>query len=256
MRDLLTRRSVLSVAIGAGAAGRLLAFSSDFWNKKDPSEWNHEEIEQLTNKSPWAKDVSASAPVQQGYGQQGGGGYPAGGGYPGGGYPGGGYPGGGGMGRRGGGMGRGPMSQTIKGVVRWESAKPILEALRTPLPKEFENRYVISVSGFPLDGGQRRRQQYPNQDDDSQSQRSVQDQLDRLKQVTFLEPKSRRDAQPGIVQQPVSSTYGSIWFGFDRDFLNLKEEDKEVTFETQLGRMSIKAKFNLKDMMYKGQLAV
>jgi hypothetical protein len=246
MPDLWTRRGVLALAAGAGAS-RLFASSGDFWNKKDPSEWNHDEVEQLTTKSPWAKEVSASAPYQGGYP---GGGYP-GGGYPGGGYPGGGYPGGG-MGRRGG-MGRGPMGQSYKGLVRWESAKPILDALKTEIPKDFANRYVISVSGFPLNGGGQRRYQ---QTDDQDSSQSTKDQLDKLKQLTYLEPKTRRDAQPGMVQEPTAAPYGTVWFGFDRDFLNLKEEDKEVTFETTFGRLNIKAKFNLKDMLYHGELAL
>jgi hypothetical protein len=113
---------------------------------------------------------------------------------------------------------------------------------------------VISVNGIPLNAG--RQRQYNSQDDGSSQQQSTQDMLDRLKQVTFLEPKGRRDAQPGIVQQPVSGSYGSVWFGFDRDFLNLKAEDKEVSFTSQFGQLTVKAKFNLKDMMYKGDLAI
>jgi len=240
MGELWTRRGVLTLAAGAGAT-RLFAFSSDFWNKKDPEEWTHEERDQLTSKSPWAKEVSASS-GQSGYPPGGGGGYPGGGG--------GGW-GGGGMGRRGG-MGRQPMGQAYKGTVRWESAKPIELALKQDIPKEFSNHYVISVSGFPLNDRSRQYQQ--TQDEDSAQ--TTQDMLDRLKQVTFLEPKGRRDAQPGIVRQPVQGTYGSVWFGFDRDFLNLKAEDKEAEFTTQFGRMTIKAKFNLKDMLYRGDLAV
>lgn len=236
MPDLWTRRGILTLAAGASAT-RLFAFSSDFWNKKDPSEWNHDEVEQLANKSPWAKEISVSPPMQNG----------------------GMMPGmGGGMGGMGGGMGRrGGMprqaGQSYKGVIRWESAKVIQDALKQDIPKEFANRYVISVTGIPIDGGQQQRYQ---QTDGQQSSQSLQDQLDRLKQVTFLEPKNRRDAQPGIVREPVSAAYGSVWFGFDRDFLNLKEEDKEVTFETQFGRLSIKTKFNLKDMLYHSELAV
>jgi hypothetical protein len=159
---------------------------------------------------------------------------------------------GGGMGRRGG-MGRpGAGGQSYKGTVLWESAKPIVLAKKTEIPKEFANHYVISVSGFPLNGGSRR--QYQSQSEDSSQ--STQDMLDRLKQVTFLEPKGRRDAQPGVVQQPVTGSYGSVWFGFDRDFLNLKAEDKEASFTTQFGQLTVKAKFNLKDMVFKGDLAV
>jgi hypothetical protein len=234
MGELWTRRGILVLAAGTGTS-RLFAFSSDFWNKKEPADWTHEEISQLTSKSPWAKEVGASSGSQGGMGGMGGGGM-------------------GGMGRRGG-MGRNPggMGQSFKGTVRWESARPVLDALRNPIPKEFGDRYVISVSGIPVNAG--RRRQYQTQDDEG-SQQSTQDMLDRLKQVTFLEPKGRRDAQPGIVQQPVSGTYGSVWFGFDRDFLSLKAEDKEATFTTQFGQLTVKAKFNLKDMMYKGELAV
>src|ERR1035437_3141734 len=96
----------------------------------------------------------------------GGGGYPGGGGgYPGGGggYPGGagrsggiGIPGIGGMGRgRGnsGGSPRGGAVSPCEGTVRWESARPVLDAMKSPLPEAFEGRYVICVSGIPLMGG-------------------------------------------------------------------------------------------------------
>jgi hypothetical protein len=235
MGELWTRRGILVLAAGTGTS-RLFAFSSDVWNKKDPSEWTHEDIEQITSKSPWAKEVSASTPSQGGMGGGGMGGM------------------GGGMGRRGGSRNPNAGGQSYKGTVRWESARPILDALKNPLPKEFADRYVISVNGIPLNAG--RQRQYNSQDDGSSQQQSTQDLLDRLKQVTFLEPKGRRDAQPGIVQQPVSGAYGSVWFGFDRDFLNLKAEDKEVSFTSQFGQLTIKAKFNLKDMMYKGDLAI
>jgi hypothetical protein len=212
----LTRRGVLTLAAGAGMAGwsRLNAFSSDFWNKKEPAEWSAEEIEQLTTKSPWSRETSAQFSQDErdgGYPGGGGGGYPGGGGgYPGGGggYPGGGggYPGGGGMGGpriggipgmggggmgggRGGGRGRrGQSAESIKGTVRWESAKPILEALKTPLPDVFANHYVISVSGFPLSGGRRRSQD----DSDENSSKSTEDMLDRLKGLSFLERGDHR----------------------------------------------------------------
>ena len=264
----LTRRSVLTLAVGTGFAGwtRLYAFGSDFWNKKDPSEWNHDEVDQLTNKSPWAKAVSVSGPANNPYGQQGGGypggGYPGGGypggGYPGGGYPGGGYPGGGYPGGGYGGMGRrrGPMQQagpSYKGTVRWESAKPIMEALRTDkLPEGFADRYVISIVGIPPNVGQERRYQGQNDDSDQRSQQQL---LDQIKQQTYLSPKDKRDAQPGIVTQQ-GSRYGNVLFGFSKDVLALKPEDKEVTFSTVFGRIPIKAKFNLKEMMYHGELAI
>ena len=261
----LTRRGVLMIAAGTGFAGwgRMYGFGSDFWNKKDPKDWNREEIDQLTGKSPWAKEVSVSEQYSQtsnngqypgsGGGPMGTGGGGTGGGGWGGpriGGMGGGGMGGGGMGRRNGG-GRMP-SQALRGTVRWESAKPIMEALKTDkFPEGFADHYVISVSGIPLDPGARRMR---DEDDDSQ-QRSQQDALDRIKAQTYLAPKDKRDAQPGIVTQQ-SSMYGNILFGFSKDTLALSPEDKEATFTTVFGRTPIKVKFNLKEMMYRGEFAV
>ncbi len=238
-----SRRSVLKLATGAGIVsfGRLYAFSSDFWNKKDPSEWTGAEVDQLTNKSPWAKEITISAPSQGMNRGMGGGGM--GGGM--------GIPGMGGGGRRRGGGGGAPPGQSYKAVIRWESAKPVLDALKTPLPEGFTNHYVISVGGIPLDAGNRRR----SQSDDTSTSQSNQNALDRLKGVTYLAPKDKGDLQPGVVvQQPAE--YGNIYFGFAKDLLTLRPEDKEVAFTTIFGSIQVKTKFNMKDMLYHGELAV
>jgi len=143
--------------------------------------------------------------------------------------------------------------QSVQGTVRWESAKPVLDALKTPLPEAFANHYVIGVSGFPLNGGGRRGSQ---DDSGSNSSQSNQDQLDNLKSLTFLEPKGRDGAQPGLVQQAPSAGSATLLFGFSKEMLALKPDDKEVTFSTKLGRLLVKTKFNLKDMMYRGELAI
>lgn len=246
-REGLSRRGVLKIACGVGIAGfsPLSAFGSDFWNKKDPSEWTGAEVDQLTNKSPWAKELSISGPSQGGMSRGG-----MGGGGIGGGIGGMGIPGIGGGGRRRGGS-QMPPGQSYKAVIRWESAKPILDALKTPLPEGFTNHYVISISGIPLDAGSRRRYQT----DDESSAQSNQNALDRLKGVTYLAPKDKRDLQPGIVlQQPAE--YGNIYFGFAKDLLTLRPEDKEVAFTTIFGSIQVKTKFNMKDMLYHGELAV
>jgi len=262
----LTRRGLLVLSGSAAVANfsRLCGFTSDFWNKKEPSQWSGEEIEQLTTKSPWAKETTAQYSPEQGRG--GGMGGPGGGGMGGPGGGGGGMGGGrggiGGMGipgMGGGGMGRGrnrgggQRSASIKGTVRWESAKPILDAMKSPLPEEFANHYVISVSGFPLNAGRRRR--YP-EDSDANSSQSTEDVLDNLKALTYLEPKGREGVQPGVAQQQPSSGAGSILFGFSKETLALKPDDKEVTFSTRMGGLNVKTKFNLKDMLYHGELAI
>jgi len=256
--------------VGFAAWSRLYGSNSEFWNKKEPPEWTSAEIDQLISKSPWAKQVGAQYSHDRsdgsGYpddqGQPGGGGGGGGRGGMGGGGPMGGIPGIGGPGMGGGGMGGGrgrggrgggqPM-QSVQGTVRWESAKPVLDALKTPLPEAFANHYVIGVSGFPLNGGGRRGSQ---DDSGSNSSQSNQDQLDNLKSLTFLEPKGRDGAQPGLVQQAPSAGSATLLFGFSKEMLALKPDDKEVTFSTKLGRLLVKTKFNLKDMMYRGELAI
>ena len=263
---ILTRRSALLLAGAAlGALPRLYATNGDFWNKKAPADWNADEVDKLLTKSPWAKEATAQmAPGEGGYGT----------GSPGGGYPGGGYPGGGGMGRprggigipgiggiglpggmgggRRGGRGRGGTGPSVKGTVRWESAQPILEASKKTLPDGFANHYVIAVVGFP--GMSDRRRDSGDQDDSSNPpNRSEQDSLDDLKQFTILQPKGRELAQAGVVQRQLGPTF---LFGFSKEILALSNDDKEVDFSTRIGRLEIKAKFTVKDMLYRGRLAV
>jgi hypothetical protein len=245
----LSRRQLLTLASIAVAKplSRLYAGESEFWNKKDPSQWSSEEIEKLKTKSPWAKAVSVSL-RQSGSGA----GYPGGGG----GYPGGGGMGGGGMGRgRRGGMG-GPAPVQYHGVVRWVSAKPIQAVLKSPVPESLANAYVISVSGIPIVTGDRQRSGDSDSDTTGANGPS-QDVLDRIKNLTYLEPKGKSPAQPGTVQQGSAGFESNVLlFGFPHDVLQLTAEDKEVSFTTQLGRLEIKTKFDLKEMMYHKELAL
>jgi len=264
---------------------RLYASGSDFWNKKEPAEWSSEEIDKLATKSPWARQVTASSPAlsrQYSGGRGGGGGMGdpgvGGGGYPGGGYPGGGnpggggYPGGGGMGYPGGmgggggrGMGggrrgagsEGPMPLSYTATVRWESAKPVQEALKTTLPKELAGDYVISVSGVPI-LVQGRQHSDEGDTTTTVSKGLSEDVLERIKDLTYLQPKGKSPAQPSVVQKGPVSTSGMpvLWFGFPRDVLPLTADDREVVFTTQLGRIEVKTKFNLRDMMYHKELAL
>jgi hypothetical protein len=259
---LFSRRGVLrgilrfgASAAAAGSATRLFA-ASDFWNKKDPQDWTSDEIDRLTTNSPWAKPVSAQVqPDQNGNGTydpnnpnnypQGGGGGPYGGqprvglGIPGLGIPGiggGGYPGG-----RRGGQGRG--TYQVRGTILWESADPVMAALKPQFPDEFKDHHVIAMSGFP----------FPPANFNG----SEEDALADLKTVTYLRPERGDSLQPGVVQRPISSSVnGSILFGFSKDLLKVSADDKELQFSTRLGRSPIQAKFVPKDMLYRGKLAV
>jgi hypothetical protein len=276
METQFTRRSLLLLA-GAGLAGvRLNAASGEFWNKRPPSQWTREEIDLLITKSPWAKTVKATyAPGENpssndsGYPNgNGGGGYPpnSGGGYPnGGGYPGGrsrggmGIPGigglsipglgGGGRPRNGGGS-RGQTSP-YEGTVRWESALPIQDAMKSGPPEQLEGHYAISVNGIPLMGGAR----YQGEDDSASSRKQEQDDMDRLKGLSSLQVKGKDHVQAGVALRQVSSG-SSFLIGFSKELLPLHTQDSEVIFTSQIGRLVVKAQFLLKEMQYHGELAV
>jgi hypothetical protein len=276
---LRSRRMFLLAGAGVAAWLPLPAATGEFWNKKAPADWTSEEIDRLITKSPWAKQIKAqyASGTTPDNGTGTGGGYP-GGGYPGGGggYPGGGggYPGGtgprggigipgiggiglpGGAGTRrgnGGGSPRGGAISPYEGTVRWESARPVLDAMKSPLPDAFEGHYVISVSGIPLMGG---RSTGSGEDDDSTaSRRQEQDDLDRVKGLTSLRPKGRDVVQAGVVARQIG-TGSSFLFGFSREMLPLDTRDADILFTTQLGRLLVKANFLPKEMQYHGELAV
>ena len=141
-------------------------------------------------------------------------------GYPGGGRRGSPYPGG-----RGAGM-------SMKGMVRWESAKPMLEASKIKLPENMDHHYVLRVDGFPAG-------------DENE---------DELKQAATIQPKSKEIAGCAAIQKNGSNS--SWYFGFSKDTVTLTPDDKEVDFTARIGRNLVKAKFTLKDMLYHSELAV
>jgi len=245
----LSRRRILSLVAGAAIAGNpsRLFGASDFWNKKDPKDWTNDEIDRLTTNSPWAKPVSAQVPLGSGSspgsapGGSSGSGRRIGLGIPGLGIPGvGGYPGGGG-GWPGG--GRRPGAYQVKGVVLWQSAQPVRDAIKPEFPEEFADHLVIALVGFP----------FPLPDDN----RDEDEALSALKSDTYLRPEHGNAAQPGVVKRPVSSSInGGILFGFSQELIKIGPEDQEILFTTRLGRSQIQARFVPKEMLYRGKLAV
>jgi hypothetical protein len=256
---MLSRRNFVCFTSAALALRPLAAGSSEFWDKKPPSDWSSTEIDRLLTKSPWAKDATTQY-TQEPMSSQGGG-YPNGGQYPngGGGYPGNrgglsipgiGIPGIGGIGmpRRGGGNSRTgqPRGQgtAFRGTVRWDSAQPIRDALKSPLPEDFEKHYVIAVTGIPLLDERSRGEE----EDTAES-------LDNLKQLSSLQVKGKDYVQPGIVKRQVG-TGNTFLFGFSKDMLAISKNDTEISFATKLGRVGVKAHFSAKEMLYRGELAL
>jgi hypothetical protein len=258
--------------------------AEDAWKTKDSSQWSEQDINQILNDSPWAKQVSVLLGVRGGEGSPGGrgrmagpggvafpgGGYPGGGGYPrgGAGYPSGDeYPRGG---SRGGGEG-GASSFTV--TIRWRSALPVKQAQersgQTVQPSEKSQKaeaeetgqeYVIAVMGLPVGGPVRRnRRREPESDDGDNSESARQLRRDpetvreELMERSQLVRKGKQALAPLDVKISPPDAPGEIRFVFPaREPIGL--DDKEVSFDAQLGQIRIEKKFKLKDMVYKGKL--
>jgi hypothetical protein len=209
-RCRFSRRVWLSLA-SAGTLSIARAYAREFWDSKDPGEWNSDEIARLLTKSPWAKATTAQRTQTV---------RPA--------VP------------RMPGTRRLPAERnvtTYKGTVVWESAPPVRAALKTNLPEGFDGQYVLGVSGVLLTRSDTRNSR------------------ERLRQVTTLQCKGRLPAGPATVQEDTSN--GTVYlFGFSREAVPLTKNDKEVVFTTHMGRLAFTARFNPKDMLYRGELAV
>lgn len=258
-----TRRRALGTSAGLllGAQTLPLALAaSDFWNKKPVSAWSSEEIAQLLARSPWAKEVNAEFELDSDYTANGSSAPSIG---------------------RGGligapGTGTNAPAQVEVGrdrsdaprgarrrapvTVRWESAQPILDASGAPLPPDLPDRFVLSVSGLPLGVMERRRRGMeaepisadPRENTPAARQRRM---VDQLQASATLEAKGKEAAQPGIVR-PVPRMPGTYLFAFSKELLPLNARDREIVFTLKTALMSVRAKFEPKEMLYRGQLAI
>ena len=222
---VVSRRFALCAFAGSLFAGT--PSSDEFWNTESPDKWTPEEIEELTTKSPWARPVTAEVKAYSPLSSAGGGG-----------------------GRRGGmsrstssraGANSGSGSPKFNGVVRWASAKPIRLALKLQFPPTLADHFVISVSDLPIVSGHG-------------SEDSAGDSYDGLKALTSLQVKGKDAVQPGVIEPDKNET-STLYFGFLPQMLDL-DGDKTVTFATTMSPLSVKVKFELKQMKFKGELAL
>jgi hypothetical protein len=117
-------------------------------------------------------------------------------------------------------------------TVVWESARPLLDALNTTFPADFANHYVIGVNDLPATQGNKK----VNQDSMSASLRA--------------RGKDSVDAGGILPSREV------FLFAFSKELLPLSVSDKEVLFTLDTNQFSVKVRFDLKEMTYRGKLAV
>jgi hypothetical protein len=141
------------------------------------------------------------------------------------------------------GKGMSQRRSTLSVIVRWESAQPILDALRAPLPAEFEGHYVVSVTNLPVAPRRVGRGEVT----------TVDDALERIQSGTTLQVKGRDPVEAGIARR---TRIGSILFGFLKDRLPLTPIDRDIVFALTTSQLTLKTKFDAKEMSYHGKLAV
>jgi hypothetical protein len=250
---LRTRRRLLQAATAWPAFRALQAARRDFWQDKAPTDWSSEEKQIILEQSPWARQGIVLLAAERKRAPQ-----PS----PGATRPGGGVPGAR-PNERLGEVASVPIGQPMPPVpradtgppvqfrvlARWESAQPVRLAGGPELPKETEGFYVIRLRGMPLlpppksAGGEN----VPNPN---------QGLLDAIKQSARIE---RRDGTAIscthlLTGSGDSATELLLFFPRGEDPITVQE--KEVNLECSFGPFHLSVKFPLKEMTYKGALAL
>ena len=114
-------------------------------------------------------------------------------------------------------------------VVCWDSAQPVLDALGHFLPSGLNGHYVIGVT-------------------------DPQREIEPLKTSSTLSAKGKEPVQAGAVVR--GSDRVTVFFAFSMELLPLTIRDKDVLFSLDTGQIALKARFEPKEMIYGGQLAL
>ena len=78
--------------------------------------------------------------------------------------------------------------------------------------------------------------------------------IDKLLHAVTLTAKGRDPQQAVVVQQ--TRIQQALIFGFERSALPITVADKDLTLTLKLGMVNAKAKFDPKDMVYEGKIAL
>ena len=244
-----TRRHLLRAVAIWPAIHALHAARKDFWESKDPSTWTAEEKSTLLSDSPWARagvaqfDTGKRPPKP----------------YEGIARPGGGTPGANpGMNNPTGavsvpfGEKPPPVPTTDTGrdvkfnvLARWESAAPIQLAGGPPLPAESAKYHVIRLRGMPL---------LPATKTETVLTRN-QDILTAIEKGSRIERKETAIPCAHLLAGSGDEALDLLLF-FERSTNPITVAEKLVTLECTFRPFNVSIKFPLKEMLYRGTLAL
>ena len=247
-----TRRQWLQTVTMLPACLALRAARNEFWNSKDPASWSSDEKQFLLGQSPWAQEGLVRMEEENnrrttlGYANNGRPGVDMPDTRPG--VPPGGV--------RSVPIGEAPPPPPpnpdpghpvqFRVLVRWESAKPVRLAGGPEFPGQF---YVIRLRGLPL-------MPPPKTKPEEGAPNPNEGMLQAIEQGSRLERKDK----PGIPCAHLFTGSGvmatEVLLFFPRGADPIQVADKLVILESRFTPFHLSVKFRLKDMMYKGELAL
>ncbi len=230
----------------------LQAARKEFWGSKDPADWTTEEKRILLGQSPWAREGIVRFEAEGNRTAAGSSDGRLGGDVP--------------VARLGGMPGAAPsvpigekippvpstdtgQSLQFRALARWESAEPVRLAGGPELPEGTAGFYVIRLRGMPLlpprKGKEGESLPNPNQG-----------MLEAIKQSSRIERKGKAAIACAHLLIGSGETATELLLFFARGTDPITIGDKVVTLESSFGPFHLSVKFPLKDMVYKGALAL
>lgn len=249
---LRTRRRLLQAAIVSSASHALLGARKEFWERKAPADWSNEEKQILLGQSPWAREGIARFEVERKRERA---------------YEGVARPGGGVPGARPGERPGAPASVPIgerpppvpstdtgqsvqfRVLARWETAQPVRLAGGPALPEETAQFYAIRLRGMPLLPPPKGRSgdSGPNPN---------QGLIEAIEQGSRIERKDKIAISCAHLLTGSGESATELLLFFARGADPIAVGEKAVTLESRFGPFHLSVKFPLKDMMYRGVLAL
>jgi len=252
---LRTRRCLLQAAAIWTAVHALPAARKEFWESKEPAAWSSEEKQVLLGQSPWAREGTVRFDVEKQHAT-------AAGSYEGVARPGANVPGANPNARPGAtpsvpiGERPPPAPTTDTGqnvrfsvLARWETALPVRLAGGPAMPEGTAQFYVLRLQGLPLLPPRKGKngESLPDPNEGI---------LEAIKQGSRLERKGNAAISCAHLLTGSGESATEVLLFFARGKDPIVVGDKEVTLESRFGPFHLSIKFPLKDMLYKGVLAL
>jgi hypothetical protein len=247
---MATRRQWLCAAALSALSPAVRAARKEFWDAKDPATWTKEEKEILLWQSPWAREGAARVEDKKqptlGYDRNG---------------------------RRGvdmpdpsptGGVRSVPMGEDIppapkpdvplplqfRVVARWETARPVRLAGGPEVPEMTGQFYVLRLRGLPLMPSPKTKPGEPPPPDPNEGV------LASIKAGTRLERPDKPPIPCAHLFAGSGNAFNEVLLFFARGAGAITLADKFVTLDSRFSIFHLSIRFPLKEMLYRGELAL